>query len=309
MLTAMPVATSEGSRVLGGIDRWIDRFLALAADPRPFDRRPTLRTFEKVLLLHLSARLWYGAFAPSSISDVGQTWMSYAMTLCFAMLFVKRLAPLAIGGAFCVMLVALWGTFPMTSNHLFLELWTLLLLVVIGGHEEAEARVWVAAMRWSVAIMLFYTGVQKVLYGAYFSGQFLIVEMILKPEFSSSIGWMLSPEEWERLRLLIPNIVGVGPYKTSSLLLLLASNSVYLFEMSAPVLLLWERTRRAAVLVVFAFVVAIQGGAREVFFAGLMANLLMLFWPANAHRYALPVFSVVYVVIGLARAFYVGGLR
>lgn len=308
-MTAMQVATSAGPGVLGGIDRWIDRFLALGADAQPFDRRPTLRAFEKVLLLHLSARLWYGAFAPSTVSDAGQMWMSYAMTLCFAMLFVKRLAPLAIGGAFCVMLAALWGTFPMTSNHLFLELWTLLLLVVVGGQEKEEANVWVAVMRWSIAIMLFYSGVQKVLYGAYFSGQFLIVEMILKPEFSAAIGWMLSPEEWERLRLMIPNNVGVGPYKTSSPLLLLATNSVYLFEMTAPVLLLWKRTRRAAVLIVFVFVVAIQGGAREAFFAGLMANLLLLFWPANAHRHALPVFAVVYVLIGLARAFYFGDFK
>lgn len=303
----MQASLTSASGSVSRVDRWIEAVLGIAGDPEPFDRRPTLRAFERILLFHLSVRLWEGAFPESDISRAVELALQIGMSLCFAMLFVERLAPLAIGGAFCAMLVAAWGTFPMTSNHAFLELWILLLLVVIGGYHREEAHVWMAAMRWSVALLLFYTGLQKVLYGAYFSGQFLIVEMIMKPDFGAAIHWMLPAAEWERLRDLIPNDVGVGPYQSKSPFFLAASNIVYVFELGIPFLLLWKLTRVPAVVLVFLFTIAIQAGARELFFAALLANVTLLFWPRDAHRFAFPIFVVVYIGLALFRTLGIGG--
>lgn len=282
------------------VDRAIDGVLAVAARPgAESDAKDRLRGFERVLLLHLCVRLATGSFPSAGVSPSLQAALAGLMAGCLALSFVTRLAPLAVAGALCVMLALLSATFPVTGNHDFLELWALLLLLIVGRRTQEESELLLAAARWSIVIMFFYTGLQKVLYGSYFDAQYLTFEIVLKPGFAAVFAPLLPAEELARIQQLEPWRVGAGPFRSDAPLLLLASNAVYLFELAAPALLLWRRTRRAAVIGVILFTLAIQSGAREMYFGGLLANWILLFWPRNLHDRAFAPFAVFYGGLGL----------
>ena len=113
-----------------------------------------------------------------------QAFLGATMAACLALWFVQRFAPLALAGALCVMLALQWLVFPQTGNHSYLELWVLFLLVFVGRSSRDEGFVLLATLRWMVAIMVFYTGLQKVLHGTYFDAQFLAFQILLKPQFA-----------------------------------------------------------------------------------------------------------------------------
>ena len=282
------------------VDRAIDRVLAVAARAgAESDAQDRLRGFERVLLLHLCLRLATGSFAVANVSPSLHAALAALMAGCLALSFAARLAPLAVAGALCVMLALLNATFPTTGNHGFLELWALLLLLIVGRRTREESELLLAAARWSIAIMFFYSGLQKVLYGSYFDAQYLTFEIALKPGFEAVLAPLLPADELVRIQQLEPWRVAAGPFRSEAPLLLLASNAVYLFELAAPGLLLWRRTRRAAVVAVVLFTVAIQSGAREMYFGGLLVNWVLLFWPRNLHDRAFAPFALFYAVLAL----------
>jgi len=63
-----------------------------------------------------------------------------------------------------------------------------------------------------------------------------------------------------------------------------------------PALLLWHRTRRFAMVASIALFLAIQIGAREIFFGGLMVGLLLLFSRRDRVATATPWIGAVYLV-------------
>ena len=63
--------------------------------------------------------------------------------------------------------------FPAVSNHFFLVFYALLLLSIVDLDRPREALLGLQACRFLVVIVLFYSGLQKVLYGTYFHAQLL----------------------------------------------------------------------------------------------------------------------------------------
>jgi hypothetical protein len=262
------------------LDAAIERAFAFAADrAEPSQAAARLRIFERILLLHLSVRFATGTYPEELAGPTLHAVVVATVCGCLALSFVERFAPLAVAGAFCALLALLARTFPATGNHFFLELWGLALLLFVGRRTTDESELLQAALRWSIAIVLFYTGVQKVLYGTYFDAQYLSFEIALKPEFEQVFAPLLPAAELTRLQEIVPGQVGSGPYRSEAPLLLLAANVVYLFELITPFLLFWPRTRKLAVAAVVLFTIAIQSGAREVYFGGLLVNWTLLFWP------------------------------
>ena len=49
------------------------------------------------------------------------------------------------------------------------------------------------------------------------------------------------------------------------------------------------------------FTIAIQFGAREAFFGGLLVNLALLFWPRDLHSRALWIFLAYYAALATLR--------
>jgi hypothetical protein len=96
--------------------------------------------------------------------------------------------------------------------------------------------------------------------------------------------------------------IGDGPYRVESAALLLVSNAVYLTEIALAALLFVRRTRWVAVLVVLALLVAIEIGAREVFFGLVFASALLTFPRADVNRRLLPVVAALLTALLLSRA-------
>jgi hypothetical protein len=181
---------------------------------------------------------------------------------------------------------------PSTDNHFFLELYAVGLLCLAGERDDDA---WLlGSLRWLAAIVLFQTGLQKVLYGQYFSGQLLAFLIGQGDRFALPFEWLVSAQEVARLQGYDPLRTGAGPYRVDSLLFVALSNGVWIAELALAPLLLLARTRLAATGAAIALVAAIQLGARELGFAFLFTSLLLLFTRQGNAR-ALPWLGVLYL--------------
>ena len=179
----------------------------------------------------------------------------------------------------------------------YLELLNVLLLVSLDPRDAKERGLLLTASRWITVIVIFHTGFQKLLYGTYFEGQFLAYMIATRNSFGDAFKLVLPAEEFSRLIHSHPRRFGAGPFSVDSPLFLLVSNSVYVFELLAPVFLLIRRTRTVATLAVIGFMLLVQSGARELFFGSVLVNLLLLFLPRATNHRLLPVFATFYALL------------
>jgi hypothetical protein len=259
------------------------------------------RGFQLFLLLHVSARtlLW-------ALKDNDQLALRLVLPIGLALCFLlAALRPAqarhATLGALLLLSTKLVASFPTTSNHFFIEYCCVALLAFCDLTDAGERALALNAARWLMLIIFFWTGVQKVLYGTYFNAAFLGISIAHKPTFASLFAWLVPGDEVDRLRGLRATGVGSGPYAIASPVALAISNGSYLFELVAPFLLLWRRTRTWAVLAAIGFVVCIELGARELMFGALFINLLLLFLPRPINRALLPGFAAFYAVLIASR--------
>jgi hypothetical protein len=280
------------------VDR-LDRTLALAAGPADEESAERLRPLRRLLLVWSAARsvLWLGYDAPM---DAG------ALALCAAVLagaaalaFVPRLEHHAARLALPALALQLVWTLPLTSNHFFFELYATALLALAGPGGRGAPLV-LQGCRWLVAIVLLQTGLQKLLYGHYFHGDFLAWMIGRGDRFADLFAWVVPAADVARLEGLAPFARGAGPYRIEQPLFVLLSNAVWIAEVVLPAALIWRRTRTAAAAVALALVAALQLGAREVGFALVFGNGLLLFAPAAWHRRALPIVAALLVLALLA---------
>lgn len=278
------------------------RLLALTDGVATADAQAAVaRGFQLFVLLHVSARtlLW-------ALKDDDHLALRLALpaglALCFAAAALRpawaRRATLA---ALLLLSTKLFASFPSTSNHFFIEYCCVALLAFCDLSDAGERALALNAARWLMLIVLFWSGVQKVLYGTYFNAAFLGFSVAHKPSFEALFRWLLPADELARLQGLRATSVGAGPYAIASPLALLIANGSYLFEIVAPFLLLWRRTRPWAVLATVGFLVCIELGARELMFGALFVNLLLLFVPRPINRTLLPGFAALYAVLVASR--------
>ena len=293
----------------------LSRILALAGPGSERGWRTNLRWFRLILLIHMAARS-YLTIPSGADAGFGERLLRWAIVLVALVgcipgygSWAARLAVfplLATRVASVLLLVEIAITVPFTANHVFLEFLCLALLSVLDERDEREAELLLPAFRWLVGIFFFYTGLQKVLYGYYFDGQFLAYLAGTEDRFAAVFRLIIPADELARLQsynelLLRPGVfrprIGAGPYHVDSVLFVVVSNSVYLFEMLAGILLLVRRTRVLAAVASIAFVVMIQLGARELTFGVLMVNLLLLFVPGGWVKRLLPAFLLFYLYL------------
>ncbi|HJS73093.1 MAG TPA: hypothetical protein VJ921_02315, partial [Vicinamibacteria bacterium] len=177
----------------------------------------------------------------------------------------------------------------------------------------AERTLALATLRWIAAIVLFAIGLQKVLHGTYFHGEFLAFHVAHGERFANLFDWVLPPTEMARLKTLgaaagalppaegfrafdtPPPAPGSGPYRFASLPALALSNFVWIFELAAPAFLVFRRTRAAAAIAVIVFLAAVESGAYEIMFGVLFVNVMLLFCRANWVGRLFPGFAALYV--------------
>lgn len=304
----MPVATStaptERRRPFGGAAGRRESFgaslLWLADEPDRSGQAAKVRAFQLFLLLHVAVRIWFWGFR-----NPDEPWLRAVLvggiTLCALAGLVRSWARAAALAATALMSVKLLATFAGTSNHFFIELLCVALLAFCNPNLPDERALLLAGLRWLTALVLFYSGLQKLLYGTYSAGQFLGYAIATKGTFADVFAWLLPAAEWSRLRGLSPIGVGTGPFAIDAPLAVVLSNAVYLFEMLAPPLLLWQRTRVYAALAVIAFTFGIESAARELMFGSLFVNLVLLYFVRPVNRTLLPAFVGLYIVLFAAR--------
>ncbi len=279
--------------------------LSLAGDGDAATAPIRIADFRRFLLVYTAGRSWL--WVPLE-PDVQVALVAGAIVASLAAAFGARdrFAVPAVWAALLVVLAQVIWRFPGTANHLYLEFICLAVLAVCRrdsrGADEAAA---LSALRLVTATVLFHTGLQKVLYGTWFQGDFLAFMVGIDDRFGSAFAWLLPADELARLASYDRKITGAGPYRvtgSTAPIFLLASNVVWIAEMILPVLLLVARTRWVAAVAGLALIVGIQANAREVAFGLLFVNLLLLFLPGRPNAWLLPAVAVVFAWALLAAA-------
>lgn len=252
-----------------------------------------LCAFRRFVLLHGCVRGWLWVHFAVDLSLPVLAVCAALSTLAFAAVWHSRTEALAPRLALPGLIAQLLVTFPQTDNHFFLELYAVTLLCVVGSKEDGRALA-LQGLRALTAIVLFQTGLQKLLYGHYFDGAFLAFMIGQGDRFAAPFEWWVSASEVARLRGYDALLTGQGPFRLDSLAFAAVSNTVWIAEIGLAVLLAFARTRLFAAFAALAMVAAIQLGAREFGFALLFTNLLLLF-SARGNARALPVFVALYV--------------
>jgi hypothetical protein len=217
------------------------------------------------------------------------------------------------------LLVAMLLFFPNLANHTFLLLVLLAPFVLWNVAVEHERVLALGTLRWAVAIVLFSSGLQKVLHGTYFQGEFLAFQIAHGERFARAFDFLVPASEMARLKALGasagagvvadgfrsyvtgPPLPGSGPYRLESPVALAAVNAVWSFELLAPFLLLWKRTRAWVAAIAVVFLLALETGALELMFGALFAASVLLFFRANVLGVALPVLAVAYALLTMSQ--------
>jgi hypothetical protein len=166
-------------------------------------------------------------------------------------------------------------------------------LLAAAGDAQGRAAV-VSAARTTVAVVLFYAGCQKAWYGHYFDGQYLAWLNSHEPRF----------HEFFRLIGLDAHFTSdrsALQFKATSATGVLLSNAAWLGEITCGLLLLSRRWVEVGAVGGLLLLVAIQMAARELFFAGLVAQLLLLFLPLRTAVAATPLVGSFYLLLLAAR--------
>ncbi len=275
----------------------VDRWLGLVGRDGEELSESKVRTFRRYLLLALAVEFWeligYWRFQP--LFGVHLAVAILAIAVC-AWGWVHRRGRGATVAMLVLVLVDQSMAFPENANHQYLYVILLCLMVFFDPDVVEERVTLLQCLRWLAVIGLAWAGLQKVLYGYYFGGEFLAYAIAQTSRFADLFGWLIPPEELVRLQELRPG-PGAGPYRVESVGFILVSNLAYLLEIAVAVMLIVPRLRRLAFLAAIGYVIAIELGARELFFGGLMINLLLLFASRDLNRKCLPLFVLLYAYV------------
>lgn len=277
----------------------LNRVLSLAGDRDPALARGKVRAFRLFLLLYGAVRSWL--WVKLIVFDAPLLPLSaLVMSAAFGLALVPKWAYLGPRVAIPALLYQVALVFPNTANHNFLELYALLLVAVIGKEDRDNETLVLQGLQWLAAIVLFQTGLQKVLHGYYFRGDFLAFMVGAQDRFANLFGLFLPAEEIARLEGYDYLRTGAGPFRVTDPLFVAASNLVWIAEIGLPGLMIWRRTRDWATVAAIALIVMIQLGALEVGFALLFVNLLLLFFAQNWNRRLFPLFALILVLAAVA---------
>jgi len=259
-----------------------ERLFALVDGDRHEVRAARLAAFEQAFALIVGAEYWLRALPRwDELSPLYLPLLGVATVACAAIVFrvARRPAFLALAAAHAVLV---WSEFPATGNHAYLELALALLAAFLSPDDEAEAQLYLRALRWTTLIVLFASGVQKLAQGYYVNGEYLAFSLG-SPSYRAVLGFLVSPDELARFAALRGE-VGDGPYRPASWPLLAASNAIWLAEITLASALVWRRTRAVAMIAAALLLVVIEAAAREVFFGLVFASLLLTFARGDVQR-------------------------
>lgn len=267
-----------------------DRLLDLVGrDPEPVAGSKA-GAFRRFLLLLVAVESWEALHHWAGTAGFpAHVAIALALSACAALAWSARLVRWATAAAAVALVAEIVLAFPRNANHHWLALVLLALLTLFAAGRPGEDVLLLQGLRWIAVIGLVWAGLQKVLYGYYFGGEFLAYAVARSARFAEFFALLVPADELARVRALEYG-PGAGPYRIDSPLFVLVSNLAYLPELLLPPLLLARRTRALGLAALVTYLFAIEVGAREVFFGLLMVQLLLLFTERDWNRRLLPWF-------------------
>jgi hypothetical protein len=268
-------------------------------DDRPGDSSPALRSYEAILALVVGVEYWLRAFPKWGLLAPHYYALLALATVACPLALTRRLRRPAFASLALSHGVLVWTEFPATGNHAYLELMLCALAAFLDPSAPGEARLYTRAVRWLTLVILAYSGLHKLAHGYYLHGEYLAFSLG-STSFRPVLRPLLAREEFARL-VAFTGALGDGPYRVQSWPLLVVSNLTWLTELALVPLLCVRRTRLVGVGLALALVVAIEAGAREVFFGLVFADAILLFASGTAQRAALPVVVAILSALTLSR--------
>ncbi|MEE9606583.1 MAG: hypothetical protein V3U03_02510, partial [Myxococcota bacterium] len=199
------------------------RLLALAGDEPAASAEPNLRAFQLLVLLHLAVERASSAIALAARGgSAGHTLLAAGIALvCVASLLAWRkpaTARTATFAALAAQLVFVSAAFPHNANHDLLVVLALGLVALLDLRRPEEREVLLQSLRWMTLIILFATGLQKLLHGTYFFGEYLAVRIAHSDSFAALFQYALPEAEFLRLRSLgaNPGVAGAALFLGSA---------------------------------------------------------------------------------------------
>ena len=254
--------------------------------------------FERIVFLVIGVEYWCRGLARwNDLSTAYVASLGAATLLCLVGL-VTPWRRVAFGALAAIHASVVWNEFPATGNHASLEVMLCLLGAFLDPRVEAERVLYVAAGRWLAVVILFYSGLQKLVHGYYFHAEYFAFSLWIE-SFRTVFQWLLPADELRRLTAFAGN-PGDGPYAVRSPLVVAIANLTWIAEMTLPAALLWRRTRAVAVAAAVALIVGIELAAREAFFGLLYVNLILLFLDRPWHpKVVAPVAALLAVLLAI----------
>ncbi len=278
---------------------WFERPLAWLGEGDPGVRAAQVLAFERIFVLVIGVEYWCRGLARwNDLSPAYVATLGAATLLCLLVLLTPLRRPallaLAASHAFTV-----WSEFPAAGNHAYLEVMLCALGAFLDPRQEAERTLYVAAARWLGVVILFYSGLQKLVHGYYFHAEYFAFSLWIE-SFRSVFQWLLPPAEYQRL-IAFKGEPGDGPFLVASPLVVAISNLTWIAELGLAPALLWPRTRRIAVVGTSALILGIELAARELFFGLLYVNLILLFLETKTHAKLVAPVAVLLAALVLVR--------
>jgi len=174
---------------------------------------------------------------------------------------------------FAVYLTLLIRGFPISANHLYLFAISSFLLILLRSTSSDEVESFLRLQVSLTAAVLFWSGLQKCLYGYYFNGMFFTYAITHSRRFEQLFSVMLGSETVKQIQ---EGVKTSGTYYSENLLIIAISNMVWAAEMLLPLCLFYPPFRKASALLLIGFIACIELGAREFTFGMYMLASLLL---------------------------------
>lgn len=176
----------------------------------------------------------------------------------------------------CIFLTT--AIFPEVPNHGYLLCAALLATALFRADLWEEALTLTCGYRYLVAIVFFWSGIQKLWASTWTQGQFLLYEIGHSARFGQVLGWLATRAEQRASRI-------GGPFSTHGALMFV-SNFVWIAEMIVGLGLLSARSvnQKRAAWAAIVLLVGVEFVARESVFGLLVVGLL---WPTIDKRFSL----------------------
>jgi hypothetical protein len=263
-----------------------------------------IAAFQSLLVLVIMTEHWSRVIRHWNLPGFFLVGSAVAVTALGGLVLLGRSRRIAFVGMALVVVSYLTIVFPGGGNHEYLELLLCLLCAALDSGDDKERLLMIDAVRWMTCVILFWSGVQKMVHGFYFEGEYLAYS-VSRDTYASVFSWLLPADELARLAAY-DGSAGTGPYVTQSRPFLLVSNLTCVLEITLAPLFLLRVTPRSCARC-GSLLAVIESAARELFFFFVLLNMLLLFVESDLNRRLIGPIAVILGCMLLVRMGAAGG--